>query len=291
MRRLTLAFLLAAVPASAGKRYAQLAVDPVDKTGSLSEPFGLLSTAKTYFERESFHGGAGWSAAEVHEGERDALYAFTAKDVLSWHQDDLEVLDEDFGRVAAVVTTSAKATRLSTRPLRRDRPRQTPRATAAPAATEPQSFALVRVFEAKPRFLVVSADYGLDGELRSFHVAESSGEWSASENGRHSTNGFDPGDWYAPSLDLSATARLGLPLSVDPKTFAATPFKGAAKGEFPLLADIALVYRNRGLVVDRTIKRGSKTENRTLYFPPTIIERSLMKAEKSLPFAPADTTN
>ncbi len=171
MRRLILAaVLLAPTAAHAGKRYASFMIDRFDMTATLSEPVGLFSTARAYFDRTETASGA------RVEDRRDSgclgVFDFAAGGRLLHRARSLAVLEGPFGRVHArfdfwypperprgAVNTSA----------RKDIPHREP-VPAAGARGRVDSFALVRVLKDGKKFKIASADYGLDGGLRALRV-------------------------------------------------------------------------------------------------------------------------
>lgn len=284
--RLLPLILLLAGPARADKRYESMLIDPIDKTVTMSGPLGILSTTKTYFERSSLAGGR-TLVREFREGSLEGEYFLSEKDDLIGRSERLLVLDEEFGRidVAIGVEYTAGRIRAGAKMFQRHVPAQIPSTGKAPKAGHPDGFALIRVMKAPPRFIVVAADYTLDGTLAAFTVGASSGEWGASENGPQPPEGFALGTYFPPHLDPKIAAKVGLPMTVDPIRFETTPFEALPKPDYPLDRDIAFVYREHGAVIDRLIGRGSRIDHARLWFPPTEVEHELLRSERSFPFS------
>lgn len=289
MRRLILALALLAPPsAQAGKRYESLMIDRVDLTATLGSPLGRMSTAKTYFESSPLAGGRAL-VREFHDGALEGAYYLSEKNELIGRSDLLLVLDEDFGRVYASIGVDyaggAGRIKVNTKPFRREISGQSANSGKAPKAGHPDGFSLVRAMRAPPKFVVAVADYSLDGTLVAFSVAQSSGDWLSSEGGPQPPPGFGAGYFYAPGLDAKIAAKAGLPMTIDPVRFETDPFESLPAPADPVAEDAALIYRDRGAVVERQVKRGSRIERSSLWFSPTETERALLGTERRLPFA------
>lgn len=274
--------------ARAGKRYESMMIDRMDRTATLGAPLGLLSTSKTFFDRAPLAGGRAL-VQEFHDGALEGAYYLSDKNEVIGRTDLLLVLDEDFGRVYASIGVDYAAGRikLNTKLFRREIAGQRPRGVQAPRAGHPDGFSLVRAMNAPPKFVVASGDYSLDGTLVAFSVALSSGEWLSAEGASRPPPGFGTGYSYAPGLDAKTAAKAGLPLTIDPIRFETDPFEGLPEPALPLAVDAALIYRDHGAVVERRIRRGSRIERSSLWFPPTEVERGLLGAERRLPFTPS----
>ncbi len=281
--------VIAPSSAQAGKRYESLMIDRVDRTATLSAPLGRMSAAKSYFESAPLAGGRAL-VREFHDGALEGAYYLSDRNELIGRADILLVLDEDFGRVYASIGVDyaggAGRIKVNTKPLRRELPGQRASSAKAPRAGHPDGFALVRAVKAPPKFIVAVADYSLDGTLVAFSVAQSSGDWLSSEGGLQPPPGFGTGYFYAPGIDAKIAAKAGLPMTIDPIRFETDPFAGLPDPAGPVAQDAALIYRDRGAVIERQIKRGSKIERASLWFPPTETERGLLGAERRLPFTP-----
>ena len=284
-----LAFALALLlpsSASAGKRYASLLIDRVDMTASLSEPLGLFSSEKSYFERWEQRGGGFW-IEDWREGSRRGTYHFTKDGRLRHRTETLLVLEGELGAVFAELNawhqSDKPRTTVNTAPYSRSNARQAGQ-PAEGTGKAVSGFALVRVLKAAPKFLIASADYALDGSLQAFHVNASTGDWRHSnEVAKH--HPFQGGSFYGPGIDAKAAEKLGVPLKIDPAAFLASPFASLPEPGFPHELDAALVYRDRGEFVDRQVRRGSRVEKSRLRFPPTELERALLKTESARPFS------
>jgi hypothetical protein len=276
--------------ARAGKRYESMMVDRVDMTATLSEPLGLLSAGGSFFERDSLPGGRA-VVREFHDGALEGEYYLSDKNALLGRSDLLLVLDEDFGRVYASIKIDYGAGRMGigTRMLSRRSAGQAARPDKGRKSGSPDGFSLVRALKAPPKLIVAAGDYSLDGTLVAFSVAWSSGDWIQSEGGPQPPPGFGKGFFAAPGIDATLAAAAGLPLTLDPIRFETDPFKGLPEPSYPVDRDAALVYRDRGAIVDRAIKRGSRVERATLWFPPSEIERALLAAERRLSFSAGAT--
>lgn len=272
MRRLILAVLLLPSPALAGKRYASFMIDRFDMTATLSEPVGLFSTARAYFERTETASGA--RVEDRRESGCLGVFDFAAGGRLLHRARALAVLDGPFGRVYArfdywypperprgAVNTTART----------DLPHRAP-APATATRGRVDSFALVRVLKDGKKYKIASADYGLDGGLRALRVDRSSGSWTGSE--------------VAFSSSASAAAAWGLPATIEPSSFAEKPFAGMPEPSFAVELEAALIYFSRGAFVERLNRRGSRIDRDWLAFPPSEVERSLAKTEAGLPFEP-----
>lgn len=281
--------LLAPLSAQAGKRYESMMIDRVDRTATLSEPLGRMSAAKTYFESSPLAGGRAL-VREFHDGALEGAYYLSGKNELIGRSDLLLVLDEDFGRVYASIGVDyaggAGRIKVNTKPLRREVSGQRASSAKAPKAGHPDGFSLVRAMRAPPKFVVAVADYSIDGTLVAFSVAQSSGDWLSAEGGPQPPPGFATGYFYAPGIDAKLAAKAGLPMTIDPIRFETDPFQGLPDPADPVAADAAVIYRDRGAVVERQVKRGSRIERSSLWFPPTETERGLLGAERRLPFTP-----
>ncbi len=259
--------LLLASPAAAGKRYASMLIDRVDGTATLGEPLGLFSNEKTYFDRTSEPGG--FKVEDRRDGSLRGVYQFSDDGKIRRRTETLLVLDGDFGAVFAEVSARHQGEKPRASIATGARPRATPRQdgeSAKEAAKAVSSFALVRVVRAEPKFLIASADYDAAGVRRAFRVDASTGDWRG---------------------EAAKTAEeLGMPERIDPLKFAKDPFSGLSEPVFPHEADAALIYGDRGEFVERKVRRGSRVESSRLRFPPTELERALLKAESKLPFGP-----
>ena len=289
MRRLILALaLIAPTAAHAGKRYESFLIDRVDRTATLGAPLGMMSTSKSYFERSPLAGGR-TLIQEFHDGALEGSYYLSEKNELIGRSDLLLVLDEGFGRISASISVdyagSTGRVKINTKPLRHELASQRASSAEAPKAGHPDGFALVRVMKAPPKFLVAVADYSLDGTLVAFSIAQSSGDWLTAEGGSPPP-GFGAGYFFAPGIDEKIAAKAGLPLRIDPIRFETEPFEGLPDPAAPIIEDAALIYRDRGAVVERRLKRGSSLEHGSLWFPPTETERGLLGDERRLPFTP-----
>ncbi|MBI5247699.1 MAG: hypothetical protein HY923_11005 [Elusimicrobia bacterium] len=264
-----LAFALA-VPARAGKRYESFLIDPVDMTAVMGKPAGVLSSSKAWFERSETGGGA--RIVDQRDDECRGTFDFAAAGPLFHRSRALNVLEGPFGRVYARFDYWYPPERVrvavNTSAGRRDLPHREPVLAAGSGPAE--SFALIRVLKAGKKFKIATADYGLDGGLRALRVDVSSGDWASSEVA-FSSSPFDAGIW-------------GLPASVDAKAFASKPFAGVAEPVDGVETEAALIYRARGVYVERFTRRGSRSDRDWLAFPVTEIERSLAKREAAFPF-------
>ena len=273
--------------AQADKRYESFMIDRVDRTATLSSPLGRMSSAKTYFERSPLAGGRAL-VREFHDGALEGAYYLSDKNELIGREDLLLVLDEDFGRVYASICVGyaggAGRIKVNTKPFRRETPGQRASSAKAPKAGHPDSFALVRATRTPPRFVVAVADYSLDGTLVAFSVAQSSGDWLSAERGAQPPPGSATGYFYAPGLDAKLAAKAGLPMTIDPIRFETDPFEGLPAPADPVAGDAAIIYRDRVAVIERQVKRGSRIERSSLWFPPSETERGLRGAERRLPF-------
>lgn len=246
-------------------------IDRFDMTATLSEPVGLFSAPRAYFERTETASGA--RVEDRREGGCLGVFDFAPGGRLLHRARSLAVLEGPFGRVYArfdywypperargAVNTSA----------RRDIPHREPeRADAARGRAD--SFALVRVLKDGKKFKIASADYGLDGSLRALRVDLSSSNYIGSE--------------VAFSSSAAAAASWGLPASIDPKNFAEKPFADQTEPR-SIELEAALIYFSRGAFVERLIRRGARIDRDWLAFPPSEVERALAKSEAGLPFEP-----
>lgn len=258
-------------PASAGKRYESFMIDPVDMTAVLGAPARLFDGSKAWFERTET--GAGSRIADRRDGGCRGEFDFDASGRLIHRSRALNILEGPFGRVYARFDfwypPETPRLAVNTAAGRRDFPhRASVAAAAGPGAAE--SFALIRVLKAGRKFKIATADYGLDGGLRALRVEVSSGDWTSSEVA-FSSSPFDAGIW-------------GLPGAVDAKSFASQPFAGVAEPVDGVETEAALIYRARGVFIERFVRRGSRSERDWLYFPVTEIERALAKLEAGFPF-------
>lgn len=273
MRRLILAaVLLAPSTAHAGKKYASFMIDRFDMTATLSEPVGLFSAPRAYFERTETASGA--RVEDRREGGCLGVFDFAAGGRLLHRARSLAVLEGPFGRVYARFDYWYPPERprgAANTSARRDIPHREPeRADAARGRVD--SFALVRVLKDGKKFKIASADYGLDGSLRALRVDLSSSSWTGTE--------------VAFSSSAVAAAAWGLPAKVDPKIYTEKPFAGAATQSPEVELEAALIYYSRGAFVERLIRRGSRIDRDWLAFSPSEVERALAKSEAGLPFEP-----
>jgi len=257
--------------ARAGKRYESMMIDPVDMTAIMGKPASALSSPQAWFERSET--GAGARISDRREGECRGDFDFSPSGPLLHRSRALSVLEGPFGRVYARFDHWYPPERariaVNTAAGPRTFPHREPVLAAGSGSAE--SFALIRVLLNGRRYKIATADYGLDGGLKALRVDVSSGDWSSSEVA-FSSSPFDAGIW-------------GLPASVDAKTFAAKPFAGVAEPVDGVETEAALIYRSRGVYVERFVRRGSRVDRDWLAFPVTEIERSLAKREAAFPFS------
>lgn len=273
VRRLILALALVFPPAArAGKRFESLMIDRVDMTATLGAPLGAFANAKSYFD-SSPRAGGGRRIADIRDGSCRGQYDFSPDDRLLHRERTLRVLEGDFGHVYAHFhywyPPEVPVIAVATFAQRRDVPHLAPQIAKA-GSGKVDGFALIRVLNASPKFLVATADYALDGRLKAFRVEASSGEWVGSQ-----MNGA--------VLDDGKAARFGLPKEIDPATFAEAPFVESAKDGESLELEAALIFHGRGALIERVVRRGSHVDRDWLSFPPTELERALSKVEASYP--------
>lgn len=256
--------------ARAGKRHESLMIDRVDMTATLGAPLRAFANAKSYFDSSPRPGG-GRRIADVRDGACRGIYDFSPDDRLLHRERTLRILEGDFGHVYVhfhywYPPEQARIT-VATFAQRRDVPHLPPLIEES-GSGKVDGFALVRVLKAPPKFLVATADYALDGRLKAFRIEASSGEWV-------------PSQMNSAVLDYEKAARFGLPKEIKPATFAAAPFGEHAQDDLELTA--ALIFRSRGALIERVIKRGLHVDRDWLSFPPTELDRTLSKMEASYP--------
>ena len=164
-RLLLAVVLMLPLSARAGKRYESFMIDRVDMTAILSEPLGLFSGPKTWFERTETN--AGMRITDYRDDGCRGSFDFDGRGRLIHRARALDVLEGRFGRVYARFDywypPEPSRIAVNTAAGRRDLPHREPVLVSASIGAV-ESFALIRVLKAAKNFKITSADYGLDGD-------------------------------------------------------------------------------------------------------------------------------
>ena len=257
--------------ARAGKRYDSFMIDRVDMTAILGKPISLFSASKSWFERTET--GAGARISDYRDGGCQGSFDFADSGALIHRSRALSVLEGRFGHIYARCDywypPESPRIAVNTSAASRAMPHRAP-VLLGVAQGPAESFALIRVLKAGKTFKIASADYGLDGALKALRVDVSSGDWTASEVSFTSST-FTALIW-------------GLPAAIDTTSFPGKPFAGVAEPGENIEMEAALIYRARGILVERIMRHGSRIDREWLSFPLTEIERALSKTEAAFPF-------